>query len=116
MCTNNAQGNAVPRQLGMQFVQHVGAGEIKVRRCGKIAGDKTDGRRPSLAQAIQNRVQHGIGIDVNQRCLGTKSDHAGQRFILGMAIQVRIGVGARHTTKIRNMRARQPGDHQQYRG
>ena len=116
MGTNNAQGNAVTRKLGMQFVQHAGAGEINIRRGGKIAGDQTDGRRPSLAQAIQDRVQHGLGIDVNQRCFGTKSDHAGQRFILRMAIQVRIGVGAGHTTKKRNMRARHPGEHQQYRG
>ena len=112
MGANNAQGNAVTRKLGMQLVQHTGAGEINIWRGGKIAGDQADGRRASLAQAIQDRIPHGVGIDVDQRCFGTKSDHTRQRLILRMAIHVGIGVGAGHATKKRNMRARHPGEHQ----
>ena len=35
---------------------------------------------------MQNRVQYRIGIDVDQRCFGSKSDHAGQQLILRMAV------------------------------
>ena len=49
MGANNAQGNAVTRKLSMQLVQHAGAGEINIRRGGKIADDQADGRRASLA-------------------------------------------------------------------
>ena len=70
----------------------------------------------SFAKAVQDRFQDGIGIDVNQRRFGTKDDHAGQRLVLGMAVQVGIAVGAGNTAKKRNVRARYPGQQQQYGG
>ncbi len=110
MGANDAQGDAASGKLVMQLVQHASAGEIDIRRGGEIAGDQMDGHLPSLAQTNQDRVQYNVGIDVNQRCLGTESDHAGQRLILRMAIHVGIGIGAGHATKKRNMRARHPGE------
>ena len=40
---------AVTRKLGVQFVQHMGAGKINVWRSGQITDDQTDGCRASLA-------------------------------------------------------------------
>jgi hypothetical protein len=73
MRANDPQGNFVTRQLSMQLVQHTGAGEINGARSGSITGD---GRKASLAQAIHHRAQYRVGIDLEQRCFGTESDHA----------------------------------------
>ena len=54
---DDAQRDAARGEFGMQLVQHARAGEIEIRRCGKIADDDPDSRMTACAEAVQDRFQ-----------------------------------------------------------
>src|ERR1700720_1059901 len=63
---DDAQRNTAGGEFAMQFMKHVGAGEIDVRRCRKVTNYHPDlgcGRRIKTAQ---DRFQDSVGVDVKQ--------------------------------------------------
>ena len=72
------------RELGMQHAQHAGAREIDVGRGRQVAHDEPDTGALRI-QPTQDRFGHCVGVDVDQRRLGPKGDHARQRLVVGMA-------------------------------
>ena len=74
MCTYDAQSNAAAGQFSVQFMQHVRACEVDIRRGREIADGKADDRGSGLANPVQDCFDDRVGIDVDQRGLGTKND------------------------------------------
>ena len=51
------------------------------------------------AKPRQYGLRHGIGIDVNQRSLWTKNNHAGHRLVFGMTCHVGIAASPGNTAE-----------------
>ena len=88
MGPDDTQADFVPGKFAMEPVQHLRAREVHIGRSGKITDNQSYRARISLPQTGHDRFHNGIGIDVDQRCFGTKSDHARQRLVLGVTFQV----------------------------
>ena len=73
---DDAQRGAAPGQFAMQDVQHTGTGSFDVGRRGEIADHQADAGGIGYAQAAENRLQHRIGIDVEQRHFGPERHDA----------------------------------------
>ena len=85
-----------------------------IGRSRKITDNQTERLRVGLAETGQDRFHNCVGIDIDQGCFGTKNHHAGQRLILGVALQVGKAVGTGHTAEKGDVRTRHPGEQQQY--
>ena len=76
---------------------------------GDAERSQTTRRTPgesSACEAIQDRFQDGISIDVDQRRFGTEGDHAGQHLVFGMTGDVGVAVRAGNAAEERHVRPR----------
>ena len=107
---------AMPRlvEFRLQREKHVRAGHVDHGRSGEIADDEAD----RLGRGVEPR-EHGVedvlGVEIDDAGLDAEGEHAGRRFVVGVALAIRVAPRAGDAAEEGDVRRRGAADEQHHR-